>query len=238
MPFCIADFRTDKKILKNIEKLGFECILMPPNKFVSQCCCGHPDISLCRISENEIIYAKGFDENFLKDLKSRGVILYEGRSLLSEKYPYDIKYNAAVIGNYLIHKTVYTDGTVKEKCADRKMSFLNVKQGYSRCSVAVVRRDLAITADDGIFKAVSAAGGINVLKIPPQKSIRLAGCDYGFIGGAGGSIDDKRYALTGDVKRLENGKEIKEFLEKNGVEVICLSDRELVDLGTLMFFTI
>jgi len=234
---CIVDKRANRKIIDSIETLGYEVVLMPSMKNVSESCKSHPDISLFRISNSELIYAKGCDGNFLSLLKEKGITLIEGNSLLSHKYPDDIKYNAAIIGNYLVHKLNSTDSKIFEKCIERNIKPLNVRQGYSCCSIAKVRENLAITSDLSIYKALENTE-IEILLIPPQKSIVLTGADYGFIGGASGRVNDQVFAIAGNAEYLESYCEIRRFLDKRGVRLISLSDEKPVDLGTLMFFTL
>ena len=238
MNFCIVDSRADLKILNSIEKLGYEVLPMPPNKNVSVSCSSHPDISLFRLSNNQLIYSKDLDNAFLYKLEMRNIQMIEGDLYLSSQYPDDIKYNAAKIGNYLIHKLNSTDGRILKECEARNMKCLNVKQGYSGCSTAVIRDNLAITSDKGIYDVLKNTGDIHTLLIKPQESIRLFNEKYGFIGGASGRIDDDNFALSGDVDLLESGEEIKVFFKENNVKLICLSDEKPVDLGTLMFFTL
>ena len=58
--------------------------------------------------------------------------------------------------------------------------FVNVNQGYSKCSVAKVSEKAAITADSSLYKAMTEQG-IDVLLIS-QGNITLKGYDCGFIG--------------------------------------------------------
>ena len=238
MKMCLIDCRADIKILNKIETLGFEICLMPLNKNASFLCESHPDISLCRISNNELIYSKDCDEKLLSTLHSKGLILIEGNSSIGSKYPSEIKYNAARIGKYLIHKLNSTDSKILEECEKRNIELLNVKQGYTQCSLAVVKQDLAITSDLGIYNTLKNTEEISLLLIPPQESIRLYDGKTGFIGGASGRIDDQHFSIAGNASLLNNYKEINKFLENNEVKLISLSDEMPFDLGTLMFFTL
>jgi len=212
-------------------------VRMPANKNVQKMCQSHPDISLCRISRNELIYAKECDENFLTDLKNRGITLIKGNSGLNFKYPSDIKYNAAIIGNYLVHKLNNTDSKILEECEQRNIKTLNVKQGYTCCSTAIIGEKAAVTADKGIYNVLKKTGEVDVLLINPQKNIVLEGAEYGFIGGAGGRISDNEYVIAGAAEMLEDFEGINEFFQKHSVKLISLTQDMPVDLGGLIFFT-
>lgn len=238
MKFCIADYRTNPIIINRIEALGFEILLMPPNPQLPKRYNGHPDLSLCRISQNEIIYTKSCDERFLMQLQEKGLHLIAGTSEAGGKYPRDIRYNALVIGKYLVHKLNSTDSQLLEEAKKRQMVCLHVNQGYTCCSTAVVRKDIAITADPGICNVLKETGEIQVLKIPPQSQIQLSPGEYGFIGGAGGRIDDTHFAVLGNARLLDSYDEIQRFLDIFGVQLVSLSADKPFDLGTLMFFTL
>jgi predicted GTPase len=45
-------------------------------------------------------------------------------------------------------------------------------------------------------------------------------------------------AVAGNIMNLESYTQIEKFLREKGVEIINLSDEEVMDLGTIMFFTL
>ena len=235
---CIMNEKANQTMIKNIEALGFQVLTMPAHPNVSGACSGHPDISFCRIAQDTLIYAENCNSDFIATLKKWGLKMIPGKTPLQSQYPYDIPYNGVRIGQYFLHNLRYTDQVVTKMCQEMGLEMLPVNQGYTCCSTAVVREDLAITADVGIAKALQSTKKIKTLLISPQKEIQLPGMDYGFIGGATGRMDDHTFVVTGDIKHLENGKEIQEFLRKNDVQLINLTHEKPVDLGTLLFFTL
>lgn len=235
---CIIDEKANNQIVASIEKLGFEVLKMPAHPNLSGACQSHPDISLCRIAPDTLVYAKDCDADFITSLKKYGLTMIPGETALQAEYPYDIPYNGVRIGQYFLHNLRYTDAQIKKLCQGAGLTILHVNQGYTCCSTAVVREHVVITADAGIAKVLQATNKVNTLLLPPQKNIRLPGLDYGFLGGATGRLDDTHFALAGHVKYLENGAEIERFLQKNGVQLINLTNEKPVDLGTLLFFTL
>jgi hypothetical protein len=114
--------------------------------------------------------------------------------------------------------------------AGRKI--LNVKQGYSKCSIAVIGTDAAITSDTGIYNTL-IANGIDVLKID-SGSIRLDGVSYGFIGGVSGLIAPDVLAVNGNIEAHPESEKIKEFCNKHGVSILSLNNEELYDIGSIL----
>lgn len=235
---CIIDERADNNIIEAIQVHGFQVLKAPAHPNLVGTCRSHPDISFFRIAPDTLVYAKDCDPAFVHTLQAHGIHMIAGETALQPEYPYDIPYNGVRIGQYFLHNLRYTDTQVKRICQEENLTMLHVKQGYTCCSTAVVRDDLVMTADTGIYRVLQQTGQVNTLLVPPQKSIRLPGMDYGFIGGASGRMDDTHFALAGHVKYLENEQQIQGFLERNGVQLINLTDQEPVDLGTLLFFTL
>ena len=71
----------------------------------------------------------------------------------SDKYPEDVYLDALLLGDHLICKERYTAKKIK---AGKKIK--DVKQGYARCSVCLLGRRAAITADGGIAKRLEELG--------------------------------------------------------------------------------
>lgn len=235
--FAIIDERASIKVCRNVEKLGFEVIFQKPYKHVSKSCSSHPDISLFRLTKNKIIYAPETDEKFLQKLSDKGLILIPGQKKPLSTYPEEIRYNAAVIGRKLFHKLDFTDEIIISEAKKEGFEFINVKQGYTACSTSIINDKTIITSDVGINNA-ALLKGIDSLLISPQKNIQLEGVEWGFIGGSTGRITDSKLAISGNPKSLESYDRIFKFLIDRNVELISLSDDGVVDLGTIMFFTL
>ena len=111
-------------------------------------------------------------------------------------------------------------------------NILNVRQGYSKCSTAIVTGNAVITADTGIYKT-SVDNGIDALKIT-SGNIKLRGMEYGFIGGATGLIAENVLGVNGNIHTHIDSDEIKTFCSKRNVEIVPLKDGILEDIGTII----
>ncbi len=102
--------------------------------------------------------------------------------------------NCLYISGKLYGREEAIDVSVKKITAMKNgIEIVDVKQGYTRCSTAVIGKNSAITADSTIYNALTK-NGIDVLKID-SGSVRLDGYGYGFIGGACTMIDDDTVAF-------------------------------------------
>lgn len=143
---------------------------------------------------------------------------------LGKSYPKDVLLDAISLGEALICKESATAEMIKQG-----KRVINVKQGYAKCSACVLKKALAITADEGIRDALESLG-VKVLFILPG-NIRLEGYSYGFIGGACLVIEN-RVIFFGNVAEHPDGERILEFIKENGFEAEYPTDFPLTDLGS------
>ena len=111
-----------------------------------------------------------------------------------------------------------------------EFTFINVKQGYSKCNICPVAENAVITEDAGIYKKLS--GFMDVLLIEPGH-VALQGYGYGFIGGAAGLIGDKKLYFNGRIDQLPDYERIMLFLEKHSVKAVT-EDYPLTDIGSVI----
>ena len=191
----------------------------------------HPDIYMCKLG------ALAEDPVFAGN-----------RENLGYRYPENIIYNAAVCGRYFIHNTRYTDPElfsaageyIKEKYADsedpgrRVMKKVYVRQGYTKCNIAVIDDSHIITEDRGIAKEIAHKCGddIKVLLIE-HGHVALRGFPYGFIGGASGRVGNEMI-FNGSIKEHPDYSRIKEFIGDAGLAVKDFG-YELTDIGSIIY---
>lgn len=162
------------------------------------------------------------------------VIPTEGE--IRRKYPHNVLLNAAVVGKNVITKTDSLDRIVREYCENHGYRLIHVKQGYAKCSCAVVSDNAIITADNGIYNSLEEYK-TEVLKIR-QGRVALEGEPYGFIGGASGldvCSGERILYFAGKIELHPDCREIKHFCEKHHTKVVSLTDGELTDIGGMLF---
>ena len=177
----------------------------------------HPDMYLCKL---------GFRKMF-----------YGNPEKLGFNYPENIKYNAAVMGNYFIHNLKFTSHDLLDevKRTDRKL--ISVQQGYTKCNLAIIDSHAAITSDQGIAQAIRSAdkdGEIDLLVIEPGH-IKLKGKEYGFIGGASGRVGDEMI-FHGNLEDHPDCGKMVEFVRKHHCRLKYFPEFELEDIGSIIEF--
>ncbi len=198
----------------------FEVRLLPPSSLLPPPVSSHPDMLIAAIGGELIVCRYYYEENkgVFSDVE---VALTDGRH--GKEYPKDALLNCFELNGKVYGRTASASELILKKAAD----FINVKQGYAHCSTLLFGSH-AVTADEGIFKALTG-NGIDALMIRPGH-IDLPGYDCGFIGGASLAYRKTVY-FFGSLASHPDGETIKEFIASRGYGIEELSTRPLLDLG-------
>lgn len=229
LKYAVVDFRISVEEKNNLKDLGYEILICPPSNLLYETVCGHPDMLLHIISDDTIMVHKNTDKKFIDTLTSMNFKVVFSKNRLEKEYPYDIFLNSINISNLFLHNLKYTDPNLMLYVKNKKL--ININQGYSKCSTAIINEKAIITSDKSIAKALLNEN-VDVLLLPPG-DILLPGLDYGFIGGCCGLLNKKSIAFYGDLKNYLYGHEVMNFLEKYNVKPVFLSSGKLVDRGSL-----
>ncbi len=219
---------------EKLRELGFEPIKMPPYKKLQSGVASHPDM-LVYFMEDKYFCTKeyyGEAEEIFKRINALGYSPVLCEETPSADYPRDIIFNALPLGNYIFGLLNNISSTLKREAALLAKRIVNVKQGYTKCSVAKISEDAIITADKGIAKTV-ALHGIDVLTVS-EGHVLLDGYNTGFIGGACGTFEDKVY-FCGNLEEHPDCDKIEDFCKKHKKSCISLSNEPLFDVGSLFF---
>ncbi|MCT4594110.1 MAG: hypothetical protein N4A57_07575 [Anaeromicrobium sp.] len=234
MKKALIDGRASEELIKNLEKLNIKAIKTPKCKELYRAICSHVDILSYKVDNTNVIVAPNIYDFIREELSKNEISPIKGRTLLKSNYPYDIAYNVARVGKYAIHNFKYTDKLVLEHLKKEEVELINVKQGYSKCSICVVNEKAVITSDRGIANTLKDYD-IDLLLIS-LGHIKLDGLDHGFIGGCTGNINNKQLLFTGTLSNHPDENRILNFLKKHGIEPMFLSEDNLIDLGTIFIF--
>jgi hypothetical protein len=229
---CFIDYRSTKEELINLINLGLNPIKVPKCSDVYDAINGHVDIQLNTIDKlnKHIIVQKNIPHDFLGILKLNGIKYTFSKKALGKTYPNNIILNALILEDFFVHNLNYTDeNLIKNQNSRIKV---NVKQGYTKCSVLPIGNNALITSDKGIYTTLTKEN-LDVLLIPPG-DILLPSLDYGFIGGTGGMISKNKLALFGELEHYCFGNDIYKFLYKYDIEAIPLKRGKLMDRGSLI----
>lgn len=218
------------EIAEKIQRFGVETIGVTADKGLQSGVSEHADMLCSYLGGGKFLLAKSQSE-------LSGVLMRWGADVcyidetLGFDYPKDIALNFLLLGGRVFGRPDSLSKKAVDYFKANSIKMVNVKQGYTRCSCAVVNENAVITQDEGIENALKSEG-VDVLRISCG-GIRLDGYDYGFIGGACGLIDKDRLLFFGDISKHNDCQRIKSFLAKHGCSFECLSG-ELVDIGGII----
>ena len=203
-------------ITDELKKLGIAVVTTAPHIRLPYPERFHTDLQLSHYSKGKILVSNNItmaEDNIVKKLTivsadtGVDINIQKSTSFLGNKYPHNICFNNVVI----------------------------TKQGYSKCSIAVVNSNAVITSDEAIFKACKK-NDMDVLKITPG-FINLPYYNYGFIGGCCAKLSKDILAFTGNIKNHPDYILIKSFLQNHGVHILELSNKPLLDIGSIFPLT-
>ncbi|NLV77307.1 MAG: hypothetical protein GX023_10080 [Tissierellia bacterium] len=228
----IIDGRVSSEIMDNLKKLNLNIIPTIECKEVAKPIAYHPDIVMHPVDHKSLIIAPNVFEYYEEKLYGMGINLIKGDTRLGKAYPKDIAYNVGRMEGIAVHNFKYTDEKLKYYLKKQGLEFVHVNQGYTKCSMAIIDEKAVITADYVISKKLKDLA-FDVLLIQPGY-IELSGYNYGFIGGTCGNLSRDEIILTGTLDYHLDKKEILRFIKKYKKIPIWLSNKKIIDVGTMI----
>ena len=230
------------KRMRNVEKnmlkyLGYKLVPIETSNNVYAEISSHVDIFTTKIGDTLIVEKSKYDDLVFM-LKDTEYNIISGKENVEMKYPNDIKYNVCIIGNYAVHNFKYTDKVVLKELKENGYELINVEQGYTNCSVAVIDESSVITTDRKIAEKL-IANNISVLLLDYTPDIKLKD-EYGnysnmngFIGGAIGRLDNN-IIVFGDLNKIDRENKIRDFIKIRNLKLIDFKDLDVIDYGGIV----
>lgn len=232
---CLVDERISAACERALLKRGYRIVKMPKCERLSPPIASHPDMLLF-LHDDRLISSADYCERYpyvFSDIREMGknISMTFTEDIQKNEYPYDAIFNALTVKNYIFYKEDTVSAAIKEYAKSAGLTAIPTKQGYPACTTLAFG-GAAITADRGMARVMSDVG-IKVTLIE-NGSISLPPYDYGFIGGAAGSVNKEVYFL-GNLDSHPSCEIIKKAVFEEGYLPISLSDEPLSDLGRILF---
>lgn len=219
------------QLAERVEKLGINCILTSESSELPYNERYHADMQIHNAGYKFYFLqnnCSNFKNTLIKYITEINLKILPRSS--ANVYPYNISLNGAHIGDYFISNTKYCCNELLQWYINNGIKVIDVNQGYSKCSTAIISHNAIITDDESIYNKCRQYNDIDVLKIS-KGSVQLNGYDYGFIGGCCFKLDENNLGLFGDVKTHNDYEKIKSFCKNYSVELISLINGDLIDIG-------
>lgn len=230
------------KRMRNIEKntlkyLGYKLVPIEKSNNVYAEISSHVDIFVLKIGDTLFVEKSKYDD-ILFMLKNSEYNILSGKESVELDYPEDVKYNVCIIGNYAIHNFKYTDKNVLKFLKENDYELINVEQGYTNCSIAVIDDSSVITTDKKIAEKL-IANNFSVLLLDYVPDIKLKD-EYGnysnmtgFIGGAIGKVDNN-VIIFGDLEKIDKNNMIRDFITSRNLKIIDFKGLDVIDYGGIV----
>ena len=207
-----------------------EILCLPNSKKLPVQTAYHADMRLLHIGDGQLAIDCSIPPQQREKLWQIGYVITFLQEL-GERYPQDTALNIALVGEHALFNPQTVPHPLQQLLC-QKYQPVPVRQGYTRCSTAILGPQAIITADTGIA-AAAAKVGISVLHIRPGH-ILLPGYDYGFIGGCVGRVGDTLYS-TGSLDRHPDGQAMRAFIRAQQLKLVQLTDGPLRDIGGMIW---
>lgn len=240
--YVIVDFRMREEEKRYLKSLGYQIINSGYNTELYDEIAAHVDISYVKVGNEIIVSPDKFVE--LNKILECNV----GKTELKKEYPNDVPYNVCIMGKKAIHNFKYTDPVLKERLIKEGYELIDVSQGYTKCSIAVIDDNSCITNDIGIAKILMDKG-IDVLFVyePDIHLLKRTNPNeqfesrmyfeesdmQGFIGGAMVNLGEE-IVLFGDLNNLLNKDKIVKFIESKSKKITEFKGLDIIDYGGII----
>lgn len=233
----IVDNRIRKIEMEFLNKLDRNILALPSINNVYEEISSHVDIYISKIKDTLII-EKAMYDNIKEKVLDNDICIVRGNETVKNPYPNDILYNVCVIGNNAIHNFKYTDKKLLEIIDKKGLNKININQGYSNCSIAVIDDNSAIVSDKKIANILQEYG-IDTLYIDEKLDIKLLDKkgNYskmsGFIGGAIERMENN-VIVFGDLNKIDKENKIRNFITSRNLNVIDFKGFDVIDYGGII----
>ncbi len=237
MDKCILIDNKMRKVEKEyLKSLGYRLINIKTNKNVYDEISSHVDIFCCKIKDKIIVEPSVY--SYLKEEKNDLKNVICGKNIVSSKYPLDVLYNVCCIGEKVIHNFNHTDKKILEIIQKENLKKIQINQGYSNCSIAIIDEKSVIVTDKIISKKLTE-NDFDVLLLEENLDIKLLKNDgkyskmKGFIGGCIARIENK-IIIFGDISKIDRDNKIQKFIQSRNLELVSFKGLDVIDYGGVL----
>lgn len=224
----VAVAQTAATVQQALQQRGIRVLPVPPSHALAAPVAAHADMLLLPLRAGFWFCGSRAVESQVAQLVPTACRTYVH---IKSPYPLECGLNVACVGKWIFANSNCLDARVLTYLQTMG-ELVPVRQGYTKCNVAVVTERAIMTEDPGIAKA-AAHVGLDVLHLKPG-AVRLPGYSYGFLGGACGKLSASELAFTGSLDKHPQASQIRLFLQQHDVHPVELCTGALLDIGGII----
>jgi|GEM_PF-749364 len=230
----VIDERINKVIEKYFVDLGYEIVKVKKHDNIYNEISSHTDIFCSKIGDTVI-----FEEGSLSSkIDNKYISMYGDK--VDNSYPNCAIYNVCTVDNYAIHNFSMTDKTVMSILQSKGYDLINVKQGYTNCSILPLSNKCCITSDKGIYGTL-VDNDFDVLYIDQcELDIKLFSSNdtysnmSGFSGGCSSVMNDT-VIFFGDLDKFKCKEKLMNYIYSKGYKIKDFKNMDIIDYGSCIF---
>ncbi|MEE1014337.1 MAG: hypothetical protein U0L92_08560 [Clostridia bacterium] len=226
---------TPEQMIKRLKIMGHTVIPSMTYPGLSAAVAEHPDMQIHPLRK-DLAMVPPMCYAYYREKLPLSIELISGEKNLGGTYPMDCAYNVAKVKDLLFCNTRCIDPKLLAFYQGERYQIIHTNQGYTKCNMIIYGKNCIITEDVGIHNIIIA----NKLPIQsilvPVGEISLSGFPHGFIGGAGGGMEDVLF-WYGNPQNCSYFETLKNQAERGGIYNIALSQEKLCDLGGIICFS-
>lgn len=213
-----------------VKATNVEAISLEPYEMLDNPVSTHADMLIFIMEEKLFCYDDYYKQNgeIFDAVRTLGYEIITVSKKCQREYPNDIALNVLLIGKKLFGSLKNIASEILDIATKKEYKLIDVKQGYSACATLVLDEKNVITADKGIYNAVTKEG-IDALLIT-EGNIGIDKYNYGFIGGASFVLDDTVY-FFGNIKKHPDYEKINQKINSCGKRIALISSGDVFDFG-------
>ena len=209
-----------------------EVITPPPIVLLTPSMRRHADLGIVIVGKGKAVCAPETYNYYKKFLSPYGFKIIKGKKNVGRHYPEDCAYNVGIVGKKCFLNKSVCDEHLFDILISEGFEIIEVKQGYTKCSICAIDENSFITGDIAIAQAGEKLG-MDVLLIE-NDGISLPPYENGFWGGCTGMSGCDTLIVNGDISTLPSGSKIKEFLDRKNIKIQKSKEGEVLDIGSII----
>lgn len=220
----------NKELVNRVEELGIKVLSSENLSKLLIFEQYHTDLQLLHYNKDTVFVLKECT-SLKENLKKYFPNVIEISKNIEKDYPNNVMLNCVVLNDKLFCNTKTIADEVLQMAIKDNLKIINANQGYTKCSTCIVNENAIITSDKSIYK--SCRNEMDVLLIR-QGYIKLAGTDYGFIGGSSFKYNRNTLVFTGNIELHPDYESIKSFAQNHNAELFSLTENTIIDIGSII----
>ena len=172
--FVLASDTLSNAAKDSLISLGYTPLLLPKYNRLQEGVSSHADMLIFFLGRQYLCSKEYYSQArcVFEQIDELGYSPLFTEEIHGSVYPSDVLFNALLLGNRIYGLSSALSKKLTALANERKIEIVNVRQGYTKCSVCKVSENAIITADEGIPPPASTTAD-RILEMLPDAFDRI-----------------------------------------------------------------